>query len=210
MNHAVQNDIQGGELQIAASNMVSEEEEDSGENNSGRNPALAVPLAALRFVTRLASGIFSRGKNSDPNGLDSKDENDVQPQDSIMVSEGRDCSYESSSQKSNVVDCRGTEIDHGNGEEHVGPGTMETLDATETVKDVRIEGPDATECNGDDPCSFKRFDIAKDPMDHYFLGANGQVFYFKFNLYEIEREHVSVILKEAIEGDDLFSSHGRV
>ncbi|KAH7518397.1 probable ubiquitin-conjugating enzyme E2 23 [Ziziphus jujuba] len=171
---ALENTKEGGELQIAASNMVSEEEEDSGENNSGRNPALAVPLAALRFVTRLASGIFSRGKNSDPNGLDSKDENDVQTQDSIRVSEGRDCGYESSSQKSNVVDCRGTEIDHGKGEEHVGPGTTETLDATETVKDVRIEGPDATECNGDDPCSFKRFDIAKDPMDHYFLGANGQ------------------------------------
>lgn len=164
--------------------MVSEEEE-SGENNSGRNPALAVPLAALRFVTRLASGIFSRGKNSDRNVLDPKDEGEVQPQDTTEISKGRDCSYESSSQKYNV-DCGGTEIGHGNREEHVRPGTTETLDATETVQDVRIEGPDATKCDGDDTCSFKRFDIAKDPLDHYFLGANAQVIYFHFNLYERE------------------------
>lgn len=27
----------------------------------------------------------------------------------------------------------------------------------------------------DNHCSFKRFDITKDPADHYYIGANGQV-----------------------------------
>ncbi|WJX21529.1 putative ubiquitin-conjugating enzyme E2 23 [Trifolium repens] len=41
----------------------------------GRTTALSVPLAALRFVTRLASGIFSRGQNNlDPVHTQSNDE----------------------------------------------------------------------------------------------------------------------------------------
>lgn len=160
--------------------MVSEAEE-SGENNSGRNPALSVPLAAFRFVTRLASGIFSRGKNLDPNSLDSKGDDEVQSPDMMEISEGRDCSsYESSSQKSNCVgfgEPCGAEIDLGNRDEHVGTGATEMLDATETIHDLRTEEPDALECHEVETCSFKRFDIAKDPLDHYFLGANGQVIY---------------------------------
>ncbi|MCI18077.1 putative ubiquitin-conjugating enzyme E2 23-like, partial [Trifolium medium] len=46
---------------------VTSEAEENGEKDFDRTTALSVPLAALRFVTRLASGIFSRGqKNLDP------------------------------------------------------------------------------------------------------------------------------------------------
>ncbi|KAK4259893.1 hypothetical protein QN277_006181 [Acacia crassicarpa] len=27
----------------------------------------------------------------------------------------------------------------------------------------------------DNDCTFKRFDITRDPTDHYFIGANGQI-----------------------------------
>lgn len=153
--------------------MVSEAEE-GGENSSGRNPALSVPWAALRFVTRLASGIFSRGKNLDQNSLDSKGDGEVQRPDMMEISEGRDCSsHESSSQKSNCVDCSepcGAENGLGNRDDHLGTGA-----SAETIHNSRIEEPDALECSKVETCNFKRFDIAKDPLDHYFLGANGQV-----------------------------------
>lgn len=161
--------IQELELQ-SAFNMNSEAEE-SGEDNSGRNPALAVPLAALRFVTRLASGIFARGqKNLDPICLDTKGEGEFRE---VEIFQGRDHGEDSSSQECKVVDSS-VEINHKN-EEHVSSETIQILDAAEILCNLRTEESDAKECSNDDACGFKRFDIAKDPLDHHFLGTAGQV-----------------------------------
>lgn len=168
------------ELHNAVSHVISETEE-SRENDSGRNPALSVPLAAFRFVTRLATGIFSRGqKSSDPIDLDSKVEGEIQVhrEDVLETSEGRDCSYDASSQKSIVIDSLDTETHHMKEEEHAAPCTSEMFFAAETLCNLRTEEPDASECEEVDNCSFKRFDLAKDPSDHHFLGANGQVILF--------------------------------
>ncbi|EXC16556.1 putative ubiquitin-conjugating enzyme E2 23 [Morus notabilis] len=164
------------ELQNAVSDMFSEAEE-SRENNSGRNPALAVPLAALRFVTRLATGIFSRGqKISYPIGFDSNDEGEIQVQheDVSETSGGKDSSSGSNSQKSIVIESGDTESEHGKGEEHAPLGTSKMLYTAENLCHLRTEEPDASDGKGVENCSFKRFDIAKEPSDHYFLGANGQ------------------------------------
>ena len=140
------------------------------ENNSGRNAALSLPLAAFDFVTRLVGGLFSgRRKTVDPIGLDSERENELQP-------EGRDSSYESSSQKSIVLDNSGGESVHGKGEAHVEAKAQKHLLSIEGICNLKIEDSDSKTDDEDDACSFKRFDTAKDPLDHYFLGANGQVF----------------------------------
>ncbi|CAL2279701.1 unnamed protein product [Prunus armeniaca] len=167
---------EGTEEEVGVQNAfdINTEPEESEENNSGINPALSVPLAALRFVTRLATGIFSRGqKNLDSISLDAEGEGEFEPRE-VEISQGRDHGEDSSSQKSNVVDTCGVEINKGEEEKHVSPQTAEVLDAAEILYNLRTEESDATECRKDDACSFKRFDIAKDPLDHHFLGAAGQ------------------------------------
>ncbi|XVE93879.1 hypothetical protein REPUB_Repub01dG0232700 [Reevesia pubescens] len=151
----------------SASSIISEKEEGI-ENNSGRIAALSLPLAAFDFVTRLASGLFSgRRKNVDSVGLDSKGENENQP-------EGRYSGYESSSQKSNILDNFCGEGVHVKGVEHVEAEALKHSLSVEGLCNLRIEDSDSKAVDGDDACRFKRFDTAKDPLDHYFLGANGQ------------------------------------
>ncbi|XWS62629.1 hypothetical protein CRYUN_Cryun06bG0027400 [Craigia yunnanensis] len=150
-----------------ASSIISEVEEGM-ENNSGRNAALSLPLAAFGFVTRLASGWFSgRRKNVDPIDLDSEGENEHQL-------EGRDSSYESSSHKSNVLDNSIGESVYGKGKEHVEAKAHKHSLSVDGLCNLRIEESDSKTGDEDDACGFKRFDTAKDPLDHYFLGANEQ------------------------------------
>ncbi|XVF00857.1 hypothetical protein REPUB_Repub04eG0038100 [Reevesia pubescens] len=156
------------DLEPQDANGIISEVEEGMENNSGRNSALSLPLAAFGFVTRLASGLFSgRRKNVDSIGLDSKGEDELRP-------EGRDSSYESSSQKSNVLDNSSGESVHGKGEEHVEAMVEKHSLSIERLCNLRIEDSYSKTGDEDDACSFKRFDTAKDPLDHYFLGANVQ------------------------------------
>ncbi|KAK8360418.1 hypothetical protein V6Z11_A04G165000 [Gossypium hirsutum] len=142
------------------------EAEEGMENNSGRNKALSLPLAAFDFVTRLASGLFSGRRKNDQIGLDSEGENEYEPQ-------GRDSSYESSSQKSNVDNSSGKNVS-GKGLEHVEVEVQKQSLPLEDSSNLRIENLDPKTADEDNACSFKRFDTAKDPLDHYFLGASGQ------------------------------------
>jgi ubiquitin-conjugating enzyme E2 O len=162
------NDVQEDGLQNA--DYINSDPEESGEN-SGRNSALSVPLAAFQFVRRLATGMFSRAqKNLGPISL-------VENELELKISEGKDSSDESSSQKSKFTDSCGRET-----EEEVAPEAQELLEAAEALCNLRTEESNAPACSGGDTCSFKHFDIAKDPLDHYFLGAYGQVnaFFFSF------------------------------
>ncbi|KAK8564355.1 hypothetical protein V6N12_036481 [Hibiscus sabdariffa] len=119
-----------------------------------------------------ASGIVSeteegRQKNVDPTDLDSEGETEHEP-------EGRCSSYESSSQKSNVTDNSGGRIVSGKGQEYVEVEAQKHSLPEEDICNLRIEDSDPKTGDEDDACSLKRFDTAKDPLDHYFLGANGQ------------------------------------
>lgn len=157
------NDVQNIERENSSS--ITSEAEESGENDFGRAAALSVPLAAFRFVTRLATGIFSRGqRNIDPVHLQSKGESELP---SLGV---RD---ESSSQKCIAIDGDGSGSKSGRNEEVVVQESPEILEACETLCSLRNE--DAPASYDNDACSFKHFDITKDPSDHYFIGANGQV-----------------------------------
>ncbi|KAK7390815.1 hypothetical protein VNO78_18910 [Psophocarpus tetragonolobus] len=145
------------------SSSVTSEEEETGENDFGRAAALSVPLAAFRFVTRLASGIFSRApRNLDPIQSQIKDEHE---HPSSVVDD------ESSSQKHIVIDGDNSGNKNERYEEVVSEAT-ETLEACVTLCSLRNEDAHAS-CDND-TCSLKHFDITKDPSDHYFIGANGQ------------------------------------
>lgn len=141
------------------SSSVTSEAEESGENDFGRAAALSVPLAAFRFVTRLASGIFSRGsRNLDSIPLEIKAERE---HPSPVVND------ESTSQNNS-----GNKNERY--EEVVSEAT-ETLEASAALCSLGNEDAPATASCDNDTCSLKHFDITKDPSDHYFIGANGQV-----------------------------------
>ncbi|MBA0782137.1 hypothetical protein Gotri_003000 [Gossypium trilobum] len=165
------------------------EAEEGMENNSGRNKALSLPLAAFDFVTRLASGLFSGRRKNDQIGLDSEGENEYELQ-------GRDSSYESSSQKSNVDNSGGKNVS-GKGLEDVEVEAQKQSLPLEDSSNLRIENLDPKTGDEDNACSFKRFDTAKDPLDHYFLGASGQealiCYYVKILRFCVHYLYCSVI-----------------
>ncbi|KAL2231709.1 UNVERIFIED_CONTAM: putative ubiquitin-conjugating enzyme E2 23 [Sesamum indicum] len=139
--------------------------------NSGMNGALSIPLAAIGFMTRLASGIFSMGrKQSDQMNL-TKSEDDLQPHDSTS---NRDSDGESSSQKPNDIDNQLSKLTTGRqGEEDEVAEASDLLEIAETLCNLHLSESDARpheECIS----RFKGFDIVRDPLDHYFLGAQGQ------------------------------------
>ncbi|XP_042507758.1 probable ubiquitin-conjugating enzyme E2 23 [Macadamia integrifolia] len=136
--------------------------------SSGRNGPLSMSLAALGFVTRLASGFFSRGRRqTDPVCSEFGDKTAAESQNETRVTNSA-----SSSQESNAVDGNGPHIT-----EHALVGA-DGSDATESLCSLQSKEPDAftvTTNHEDEACSFKRFETAKDPFDHYFVGANGQI-----------------------------------
>ncbi|XP_054777530.1 probable ubiquitin-conjugating enzyme E2 23 isoform X5 [Prosopis cineraria] len=161
----LQDSRQDIEREISSSD-VSEEEE-NGENDFGAAAALSVPLAAFRFVTRLATGIFSRGqRNVDPVHLQSKHESELPSEGITKASEAIEVSDESSSQKPILVGSDDSENITEKGDENI------TTEPSETLCGLRTEDAPAS---FDSDCIFKRFDITRDPADHYFIGANGQI-----------------------------------
>ncbi|KAL3843351.1 hypothetical protein ACJIZ3_000754 [Penstemon smallii] len=143
--------------EIESSNMVAE--------ISGTNDSLLLPFAALGFMTRLASEIFSTGLNhSDPLISDIKSEDDLQSDEFTM---NRD---HESAQKPNDIEHQLSDLTKG--EEHdVTEGNL--LEIAETLCSLKL-----TESDAPPPCdestSFKGFDVVRDPFDHYFLGSQGQ------------------------------------
>lgn len=153
-------------------NHVAAEDNAVEEQSSGMNGPLAFPLAAIGFVTRLASGIFSRGRSrGDSFGSNSSGENEMQPEEDIHVSDGRDSSNMSNPQDPSVIDIVGGVTNQEKGVEVAVMASENLLDAPEASCNPRWKKSDAELCCDDNICSFKRFDTAKDPLDHFFLGA---------------------------------------
>ncbi|XP_056160772.1 probable ubiquitin-conjugating enzyme E2 23 isoform X2 [Syzygium oleosum] len=149
--------------------------EESVENHTGMNSALSFPLAAIGFVTRLATGIFSRGRKNLDSGLDSEAENDSHSQMLMQSSDGLYSSDECSSQKSNIMDCTGTDTTYLIGDQDISGIVPDPVDAAESLRNTRPQEVDAPASYEETTCTFKRFDTARDPLDHYFIGTNGQV-----------------------------------
>ncbi|XP_015062334.1 probable ubiquitin-conjugating enzyme E2 23 [Solanum pennellii] len=147
---------------------ISIEDEDGAmaTEDAGRNGALSIPLAALGFVTRLASGIFSRGrKQTDSSSLDSRSEDEEREGTFAKIFTGD----ESWSQRSGDLDNSPRLPAAGNAEDH---DTMEVTDVIEA--NLTSEMGNSSDQHDDQTYSFKRFDITTDPYDHHFLGTSGQ------------------------------------
>ncbi|KAK9164568.1 hypothetical protein Syun_005470 [Stephania yunnanensis] len=144
--------------------------------NSGGKGALAIPLAALGFVTRLATGFFSLGrKQNDSFGSGPSAENVPQSLGIADLLEQISSNVDSSSLSTNIMNNHAAQTVNDNFEEQ-GP-ILEVAEVEEPLCNLRSEEPDVQSilgCSSPEVCSFKRFDTAKDPLDHFFLGANGQ------------------------------------
>ncbi|XP_010530924.1 PREDICTED: probable ubiquitin-conjugating enzyme E2 23 [Tarenaya hassleriana] len=166
------------ELGMGSSIEITSDAEISGENDPGKNGALALPLAAIEFVTRLASGIFSRGRKVDDSASsDSIGENGFKNEESTNPSDERDSvPDESSPLKSSVIDNSGSEGIEVKAGDHLS-GKIPTnagKEAAEASNRLSIETSDDPGHPESDNYSFKRFDISQDPLDHHFLGENEQ------------------------------------
>lgn len=117
---------------------ISVEGEEHTTENVQTNGALSIPLAALGFMTRLASGIFSRGqRNTDDSSVNSGDDNEER--NSYVATE---------------------------------TPTYDIKEEHSVVEESNLSEPSKSEV---EVSRFKGFDIVKDPLDHYYLGANAQV-----------------------------------
>lgn len=124
-------------------------------------------------MTRLASGIFSRGRrNSDPLDMDIRNEDDLQLEGFIL---NRDRDSGSSSHKPYDI------------EEHLAKlttkceeGEHNTAEASDQLEiDENLSNSKPPELNApareEFVSKFRGFDIVRDPLDHHFIGAQNQV-----------------------------------
>ncbi|KAH6813276.1 ubiquitin-conjugating enzyme 23 [Perilla frutescens var. frutescens] len=148
------------------------EDETIGAENSGKNGALSIPLAAIGFMTRLASGIFSRGRrHSDPLDLDIKDEDDLQPE-GLTLTRDRD-SGSSSQNHYDIVDQLSKLTTKCEGEEHDAAEASDLLEIAETL--CNLKQPESNAPAREEFIStFRGFDIVRDPLDHHFIDAHRQ------------------------------------
>lgn len=140
--------------------------------NSGRNGALSFPQAAFGFMSRLASGIFSRGqKHVDPLNSDARDDQVQEITNSVNIDHGNESGTQQPNGTTNDCDIV---IPHEDVEEHVETKETDLLEVSEALCSLKPKESDAVSSDAD-ASTFKRFDIVKDPYDHYYIGANGQV-----------------------------------
>ncbi|XP_042041974.1 probable ubiquitin-conjugating enzyme E2 23 [Salvia splendens] len=161
------NDPEDHGMENAVDSRPEIEDETINAENSGKNGALSLPLAAIGFMTRLASGIFSRGqKNSDPSEIDIQNEDVLQP-------EAKDHDGGSSSHKQHDIDERLAKLTKCEEEDHEAAEASDLLEIAETL--CNLKPPESNASAREEFIStFKGFDIVRDPLDHNFLGSQNQ------------------------------------
>lgn len=127
----------------------------------GKSVALSASLAAINFVTRLATGLFSRNKrhldlsNSDHNGFSDSEAQDI-PEVRVNGTT-TDADLEASEHQSYVTTTGDAE-------------RVATLMIESSTSDSASTGADSQGGTH----SFKHFDISDTPADNYFLSSIGQ------------------------------------
>ncbi|XP_077246663.1 putative ubiquitin-conjugating enzyme E2 23 [Tasmannia lanceolata] len=154
MNTLENENPSGNNFEIARSSLVDLEEE-----NPGRNGPMSIRLAALGFVNRVATGLVSWGrKQIDPLGLDSQVTRESGLEETLETSTGL-ADHEFNSQEFVTLPT---------------DSEVNSLENIDTLMSGELDSRRMRACYEDVPYSFKRFDIAKDPRDHYYLCGNGQ------------------------------------
>lgn len=140
--------------------------------NSGVNGALAT---AFGFVSRLASGIFSRErKKTDSPTSESRSEDEIQNQGwDRRMDTGDDKCCQRPSDTDNIGTLSIEKREDNDAVEAIDPS-----DVAETLSNLKAEPANALVQHKDGAYTFKNFDITTDPHDHYFVGASAQVNYF--------------------------------
>lgn len=123
----------------------------SSENISqGVNSPLSISFAALSFVARFATGIFSPARKQ--SSFNNKDAN-----------ESGSCNHEEISTEN---------LDFLN--QNAMTDTQNQVDDQEDVKLFGTNTKDSVSAEVDGSCSFKHFDIAENPLDHHYSENNFQ------------------------------------
>ncbi|ONK64403.1 uncharacterized protein A4U43_C07F25490 [Asparagus officinalis] len=144
------------------------------DGNLGRNGALSVPLAALGFVTRFATGLFSLGrKQSDSdhlavNGTESQETGEV----SDMQNSGEELGHA-------ILDALGFNPSEKEVETSDELGHLTATDDAEMTSGIDNDDSipvemDVNTTGVENHYSFKHFDIVQNPFDHYYLGSSAQ------------------------------------
>ncbi|KAL6497922.1 putative ubiquitin-conjugating enzyme E2 23 [Orobanche hederae] len=136
------------------------EDNDTVSENFGKNGALSIPLAAIGFMTRLASGIFSRVRKHSADGLDLN----------------KDPDGGSSSQKPNDPDNQISSPITNCMRQKNDADASDMLEVAQTLCNLKIPQSDSPSRAVFIP-TFRGFDIVRDPIDHHFLNTQGQCFY---------------------------------
>nr|XP_009418628.1 PREDICTED: probable ubiquitin-conjugating enzyme E2 23 [Musa acuminata subsp. malaccensis] len=145
------------------------------DGTGGRSGPLAVPLAALDFVTKLATGLFSRTrKQSDSSGSDQIIANeDGHKADIDLSGSTLDEAYEN----------RGFDVSDGLIEESMDE-TVEVENQVAATEEAELKIEDSIvkptlmglydgnqrDYSMDDLCNFSHFDVTENPLDHHFHG----------------------------------------
>ncbi|KAL6574267.1 putative ubiquitin-conjugating enzyme E2 23 [Orobanche hederae] len=157
-------------MENAVDSGIEIEDDPNGSEYSGKSGALSLPLAAIGFMPRLASGIFSRGqRNSDPLDIDIRNEDDLQLEGLTLT---RDRDSGSSSQKAYDMEEHLAKPTTKCKEEH-DAAEASLLEIAETL--CNIKAPESNDLAREEFVSaFRGFDIVRDHLDHHFLGAQKQ------------------------------------
>ncbi|KAL9238412.1 hypothetical protein vseg_012837 [Gypsophila vaccaria] len=149
-------------------------------HNSGGNG----PLGFAAEVIRKASGIFSRGRSHGDS--ESSGENELK-EEKTHTSDGRASSNVSDSQDPSVIDYGCGHKTSDKGEVFTEADSEEVMNEDDILCNLRTNESD-NDVSGGNLCSFKRFDTAKDPVDHIFLGANIQSNHERKWLKKVQRD----------------------
>ncbi|RWV97220.1 hypothetical protein GW17_00040003 [Ensete ventricosum] len=145
------------------------------ESSGGQSRPLTLPLAAIDYAVKHTTELFSQAKKQlESSGLDKKKGNDANHKADLDCS-GSKLDGEDENEGFDVSDGLIAERIHEiiETETHV-----EATEKAEVKIEVNLEKPasmglnDGSEgsCSMDDPCKFKHFDTAENPLDHHFLG----------------------------------------
>lgn len=155
------------------------------DNTGGRSGPLAVPLAALGYVTKFATGLFTRAKKQ----LDSSDsaQSGTSEADHKAELDTFETTLDEDDESKGFYVPDGLEQDSvhqlaevENPEAKTEVAKVKMEDKLDKSKSFGLNNHSKASSTMDDPCNFKHFDVAENPLDHHFLVDAETVIYHCF------------------------------
>lgn len=155
----------------------------SDHSNIVRNEPLSVFHATLGIFTRIITDLFPQGrKEREPSLSDEEAIVNIESHDHHESPMRDSACDEPNSQESDVLDDHRAQNSGENGEVDsslsVAAGILVKMGNSlgdDIPEEMDVDSNFQRVCDEHGSCSFKHFDIAKEPLDHHFLGATEQV-----------------------------------